>query len=130
MNHQPFEIEARRISELRKANLKFIDLTNSTACVEAIAGLDPVTHLVYAAVYEEPDLVNGWRSAAQMETNRAMLENLLEPRRQPSKRHRPDLQVETSLRLLQQKTMCTPSVWRCRLTSHMRQSQALCMLMS
>ena len=56
-----------------------VDLTNSTACVEAIAGLDPVTHLVYAAVYEEPDLVNGWRSAAQMETNRAMLENLLEP---------------------------------------------------
>ncbi|MBV0911841.1 NAD-dependent epimerase/dehydratase family protein [Anianabacter salinae] len=57
-----------------------LDLTDGAACADAVAGLDdPVTHLVYAAVYEEPDLVSGWRSAAQMETNRAMLANLLAP---------------------------------------------------
>ena len=35
--------------------------------------------MVYAALHEEPDLVAGWRSPAQMETNLAMLRNLVEP---------------------------------------------------
>lgn len=56
-----------------------LDLTDGAACADAVAGLDPVTHLVYAAVYEEPDLVSGWRSERQMETNRAMLDNLVAP---------------------------------------------------
>jgi|SRR6056297_2158424 len=64
--------------ECRYAHLP-LDLTDATACATAVAGLAPVTHLVYAAVYEEPDLVSGWRSEAQMETNRAMLENLVAP---------------------------------------------------
>lgn len=56
-----------------------IDLTNAGACAEAIAALAPVTHVVYAALFEEPDLVAGWRSDAQMGTNLAMLRNLTEP---------------------------------------------------
>ncbi|MET4129759.1 NAD-dependent epimerase/dehydratase family protein [Roseovarius sp. MBR-6] len=56
-----------------------IDLTDATACAVALAGLSPVTHLVYAAVYEEPDLVSGWRSDTQMKINRAMMENVVAP---------------------------------------------------
>ncbi|MBN9670823.1 NAD-dependent epimerase/dehydratase family protein [Roseibium aggregatum] len=56
-----------------------VDLTDPAACVAALATVGPVTHVVYAALYEEPDLVAGWRSQAQMRTNLAMLRNLLEP---------------------------------------------------
>ena len=38
-----------------------------------------VTHVVYAALYEKPGLVQGWRERDQMETNLAMLRNLFAP---------------------------------------------------
>lgn len=56
-----------------------LDLTDATACQEAIGGLQGVTRLVYAALYEKPGLVPGWLEADQIETNQRMLENLLEP---------------------------------------------------
>ncbi|UOM32630.1 NAD-dependent epimerase/dehydratase family protein [Acuticoccus sp. I52.16.1] len=56
-----------------------VDLTDAAACAAAVAALDAPTHLVYAAVFEEADLVTGWRSERQMATNLAMLRNLLEP---------------------------------------------------
>ena len=56
-----------------------LDLTDAQACSEAVAKLPDVTHLVYAALYEKPDLVAGWRDAEQMATNLAMLRNLLQP---------------------------------------------------
>ena len=37
------------------------------------------THLVYAALYERPGLVAGWREDEQIRTNEAMLVNLFEP---------------------------------------------------
>ena len=50
---------------------------------EAVAALAPrlagVTHLVYAALMEKPDLVRGWREREQMDTNIAMLRHLFEP---------------------------------------------------
>jgi nucleoside-diphosphate-sugar epimerase len=55
------------------------DLTDADACAELVAGLPPVTHLVYAAVAEAPGLVSGWRDAELIEQNGAMLRNLLGP---------------------------------------------------
>jgi nucleoside-diphosphate-sugar epimerase len=56
-----------------------LDLTDADAC----AGLAPefagVTHLVYAALHERPDLVAGWQEQEQIRTNEAMLRNLFGP---------------------------------------------------
>jgi nucleoside-diphosphate-sugar epimerase len=41
-----------------------------------------VTHLVYAALHEQPQLVAGWREDEQIRTNEAMLKNLFEPLQQ------------------------------------------------
>lgn len=56
-----------------------VDLTDADACRAAFEGLKDVTHLVYAALYEKPGLIAGWREADQMETNLSMLRNLMEP---------------------------------------------------
>ncbi|HET7409790.1 MAG TPA: SDR family oxidoreductase [Paracoccaceae bacterium] len=56
-----------------------VDLLDADACRAAVAGLPPVTHLVYTALHERPDLVAGWRDPGQMATNLAMLRNLIDP---------------------------------------------------
>src|SRR6056297_964881 len=55
-----------------------VDLTDPAACAEKLSGLDGITQIVFAALYEKPDLIAGWRDPEQMETNRAMLQNLLD----------------------------------------------------
>jgi nucleoside-diphosphate-sugar epimerase len=55
-----------------------LDLTDKTACQAAAAELAGTTHLVYAALYERPTLVAGWREDEQIRTNEAMLANLFE----------------------------------------------------
>jgi len=56
-----------------------VDLTDPAACRAAFGGLSEVTHVVYAALFEKPGLIAGWREADQMETNLSMLTNLMEP---------------------------------------------------
>src|SRR4051794_12728366 len=56
-----------------------LDLTDATACESAAAAFAPVTHLVYAALFEKPGLAAGWRELDQMRTNLAMLANLMRP---------------------------------------------------
>lgn len=56
-----------------------LDLTDRAACADALSGMSDVTRIVYAALYEKPGLVAGWREADQIETNRRMLENFFEP---------------------------------------------------
>lgn len=56
-----------------------VDLTDAAACREAFGALADVSHVVYAALYEKPGLIAGWREPDQIETNRLMLENLMEP---------------------------------------------------
>jgi len=56
-----------------------LDLADAHACRQAIAAQPGVTHLVYAALFEKPGLVRGWRERDQMVTNLAMLRNLLDP---------------------------------------------------
>ncbi len=55
-----------------------IDLTDATACRAAGAALAKVTHLMFAALYEKPDLIAGWRDPEQMAVNLAMLRHLLD----------------------------------------------------
>ncbi len=57
-----------------------LDLTDRDACRAALAPLAArVTHVVYAAVAEAPGLLPGWRDPAQMDLNRRMLANVLDP---------------------------------------------------
>src|SRR5262249_28805992 len=66
-----------------------LDLTDAAQCATAAPALQGATHLVYAALYEKPDLVDGWRDEQQIGTNDRMLRNLmavLEPAA-PSLRH-------------------------------------------
>ena len=56
-----------------------LDLTDAAACRAAVAAMPRVTHLVYGALHEKPELVAGWRDPQQMTTNLAMLRNLVEP---------------------------------------------------
>ncbi len=66
-----------------------LDLTDQAACSAAAEGLRDVTHLVYAALFELPGLIEGWRNEQQITTNDGMLRNLLGPllRSAPGLRH-------------------------------------------
>src|SRR6476620_1915957 len=55
------------------------DLQNKAQCAEVFSQMHDVTHVIYAALYEKPGLVQGWRERDQMETNLAMLDNLFAP---------------------------------------------------
>src|SRR3978361_2297100 len=66
-----------------------VDLTDPAQCADAAVELQGTSHLVYAALYEAPNLVDGWRDPSQIRTNDEMLRNLmavLEPA-SPSLRH-------------------------------------------
>jgi nucleoside-diphosphate-sugar epimerase len=57
-----------------------VDLRDANAACEALSALNGVTHLVYAAISEDPDdLVRGWSNPERIETNNAMLRNVIEP---------------------------------------------------
>jgi nucleoside-diphosphate-sugar epimerase len=55
-----------------------VDLTDAAACRAALGQLGGVTHIVYAALFEKPDLTDGWLEADQIAVNLAMLTNLLD----------------------------------------------------
>lgn len=55
-----------------------LDLADAQACRAAADSLAGVTHVLFAALFELPDLVAGWRDERQMTTNEAMLRNLLD----------------------------------------------------
>src|SRR5258708_34618719 len=76
-----------------------LDLTDAAACEQLATNLTGVTHLVYAALYERPGLVAGWREREQIETNDRMFRNLLDP----LERHAKNLRHMT---LLQGTTPC------------------------
>jgi nucleoside-diphosphate-sugar epimerase len=70
---------ARRPRPVEGARLVPVDLTDSDATAAAVTSLSDVTHLVYAALFEKPGLLPGWYEQDQMDTNLAMLTNLLDP---------------------------------------------------
>lgn len=72
---------SRRAPDTLPGNVEHIalDLTDAVAVADAASRFADVTHLVYAALYEKPGLLPGWLEADQMQTNLAMLQNLLQP---------------------------------------------------
>jgi nucleoside-diphosphate-sugar epimerase len=56
-----------------------LDLTHEAECRAASDAFRDVTHFVYAALFELPGLVEGWRNDQQIATNDRMLRNLLGP---------------------------------------------------
>jgi len=54
-----------------------LDLTDAAACRTAAGRFAEVTHVVYAALFEKPGLIQGWYEQDQMQTNLAMLRNLV-----------------------------------------------------
>src|SRR5436190_895882 len=54
-----------------------VDLTDAAQCAGAAGELSSATHLIYAALYEGPNLIDGWRDQRQIDTNDRMLRNLM-----------------------------------------------------
>jgi nucleoside-diphosphate-sugar epimerase len=70
---------SRRIPpDLDGAALCSLDLNDADACRRVARLHRDTTHLVYAALYEKPGLIAGWRERDQMETNLRMFANLLD----------------------------------------------------
>jgi len=55
-----------------------VDLTDRAQCAAVLSTIPEVSHLAYMALYEEDDLLQGWRQRTQMDVNLAMLRNLLD----------------------------------------------------
>jgi nucleoside-diphosphate-sugar epimerase len=73
---------SRRKPELpsgREVRFLPVDLRDEDAARAAFEPLADVTHIAYTALHEKPELVAGWSSKEQIETNTAMLRNVVEP---------------------------------------------------
>jgi nucleoside-diphosphate-sugar epimerase len=63
-----------------------VDLTDEKQCLEIFGSMDDITHIVYTALYEKPNiLISGWVDEEQIETNARMLRNVSEPLERVSK---------------------------------------------
>jgi nucleoside-diphosphate-sugar epimerase len=62
-------------------NIEFlsVDLRDEKAARVAFEPLTDITHIAYTAIHEKSELVAGWSSKEQIETNNAMLRNVVEP---------------------------------------------------
>ena len=72
-------LSRRQPLDLDEATFVSVDLHDDEACRAVVRAHPDVTHLVYAALFEKPGLVAGWRERDQMETNLRMFANLLDP---------------------------------------------------
>ena len=70
-------LSRRRPRDLYGARHVALDLTDAAQCAAIADELKGTTHLIYAALYEEPSLVDGWRNPRQIETNDKMLRDLM-----------------------------------------------------
>ena len=73
---------SRRKPELpggRKIDFLSVDLRDEEKARAAFEPLTDITHIAYRALYEKPELVAGWSSKEQIDTNNAMLRNVVEP---------------------------------------------------
>ena len=66
-------LSRRKPRELYGARHVQVDLTDPAQCTQAATALQDTTHLVYAALYEAPNLIDGWRDPNQIRTNDLML---------------------------------------------------------
>jgi nucleoside-diphosphate-sugar epimerase len=56
-----------------------VDLCDEPACADVFGRMTRMTHVVYAALYEKPGLIDGWRDEDQHDVNRQMLANVMAP---------------------------------------------------
>jgi nucleoside-diphosphate-sugar epimerase len=73
---------SRRKPELpsgRDIDFLSVDLRDQEKARAAFEPLTDVTHIAYTALHEKPELVAGWSSKDQIDTNNAMLRNVVEP---------------------------------------------------
>ena len=71
---------SRRVpAGLAQARIVSLDLLDRGRCAEVLGAMRDVTHVIYAALYEKPGLIAGWRDPEQMRTNLAMLQNFFDP---------------------------------------------------
>src|SRR5690349_15622812 len=70
-------LSRRKPRDLYGAQHVSIDLTDPARCTQAATALKDTTHLVYAALYEAPNLIDGWRVPNQIRTNDLRLRNLM-----------------------------------------------------
>jgi nucleoside-diphosphate-sugar epimerase len=73
---------SRRKPELpsgRDIDFLSVDLRDQEKARAAFEPLADVTHIAYTALHEKPELVAGWSSKDQIETNNSMLRNVVEP---------------------------------------------------
>lgn len=69
---------SRRSPGLSGAHHVPVDLLDREQTREALSELGDISHVVYCALQESPGLIAGWFDPEVMETNRRMLENLLD----------------------------------------------------
>ena len=64
---------------LERLGIRFVsaDLTDQAQCEALFGAMQDVTHVVYAALHEQPTLIAGWREQEQIATNDRMLRHLL-----------------------------------------------------
>jgi nucleoside-diphosphate-sugar epimerase len=74
---QILALSRRKPRDLHGARHVQVDLTDAAQCARAAAQLQGATHLVYAALYEAPNLIDGWRDSDQIRINDLMLRNLM-----------------------------------------------------
>jgi nucleoside-diphosphate-sugar epimerase len=55
-----------------------VDLRDPAAVAGALRESEPITHVLYAALFEKADLIAGWVDHEQIDTNHAMLRNVLD----------------------------------------------------
>jgi nucleoside-diphosphate-sugar epimerase len=73
---------SRRKPELlsgRDVEFLSVDLRDEETARAAFEPLTDITHIAYTALHEKPELVAGWSSKEQIETNNGMLRNVVEP---------------------------------------------------
>ena len=70
-------LSRRKPRELHGARYVQVDLTDPAQCTRLSVELRDATHLVYAALHEGPNLIDGWRDPSQIRTNDLMLRNLM-----------------------------------------------------
>src|SRR6202051_1694829 len=70
-------LSRRKPRDLHGAGHVEADLTDAAQCARAAPQLRGATHLIYAALYEAPNLVDGWRDDSQIKTSARRLRNLM-----------------------------------------------------
>lgn len=70
-------LSRRKPRQLHGARHVAIDLLDAAQCARTAPELRDATHLIYAALYEAPNLIDGWRDPRQIDINDRMLRNLM-----------------------------------------------------